>query len=177
MNYNKVFLLGRLVNDIELKATNSGHNVASFSLATSRVFKDKAGNKQEQAQFHKCIAWNRTSEVLSQYAVKGQELFIAGRLENRSWEDKQGVKKYATEVMVEEMQLGQKPKGYDNGPKNGPDDKPAPKAQGDDEDIPIIEDEKESGEDFEKESKEKTVKSGKQKVLEADDIDVKDIPF
>ncbi len=175
MNFNKVILAGRLANEIELKTTPSGATVCTFSLATSKSWKDKAGQKQEQVQFHKVVAWNKVAEILAQFAVKGQVLLIEGRLENRSWETKSGGKGYATEVIAETMQLGQKPLGSSSAQTS------SPKAPIADDDIPIINDEDEgpkieNGPEEEKEPEQKK-SSPKKKVLEAEDIDVKDITF
>lgn len=103
---NKVTLLGRLTRDPELKSLPSGTKVASFSLATDRTWKDQAGNKQEEAEFHNCIAFNRTGEIVAQYTRKGHLLYVEGRIQTRSWDDtKTGEKKYRTEIVVEEMKL------------------------------------------------------------------------
>lgn len=101
--------MGRLTKDPETKSTPSGQRVTALSLATNRVFKDKEGNKQEQAEFHNVILWSRLAEIASQYLIKGQEVLIEGRLQTRSWDGKDGVKRYRTEIIAESLQLGSKP--------------------------------------------------------------------
>lgn len=112
MNLNKVEVIGRMTRDPETKALPSGTSVTNFSLGTNRVWKDKAGVKQEEAEFINCVAFGRTAEVMQQYVRKGQEIYIEGRLQTRSWDDKESGKKvYRTEVIVNQMQMGAKAKG------------------------------------------------------------------
>ena len=107
MNLNRVYLIGRTCGKPELKSLPSGTNVVSFSLATNRVWKDKDGEKQEETTFHNIIAFGKTADTIAQYVEKGQELMIEGRIQNRSWEDKEsGQKKYRSEVMLENFQFG-----------------------------------------------------------------------
>jgi len=108
MNVNKVILVGRLTRDPEVRNTPSGQTVATISLATSRTWKDKAGQKQEKTEFHNVILWGRIGEVAGQYLVKGQEAYIEGRLETRKYTAKDGTEKRVTEVIGEIMQLGSK---------------------------------------------------------------------
>ena len=107
MNINKVLICGRITRDIEKKALPSGVSVANFSLATNRVFKDKDGNKQESAEFHNIVAFGKQADTIEQYCKKGQELYVEGRMQTRSWE-KEGEKRYATEVILEQFQFGAK---------------------------------------------------------------------
>ncbi|HUX81035.1 MAG TPA: single-stranded DNA-binding protein [Candidatus Paceibacterota bacterium] len=107
MYLNKVLLYGNLTRDPELKALPSGSQVVNFSLATDRVFKDKNGQKQEATEFHNVVAFGRTAEVIAQYCKKGRPIFIEGRLQTRSWEDKEsGKKNYRTEIIVDTFQFG-----------------------------------------------------------------------
>lgn len=111
MFLNKVQLIGNLTRDPELKALPSGQQVCSFSLATNETYKDKnTGNKVEKAEFHNCVAWGRTAEIIAQYSKKGSGLYIEGKLQTRKW-DKDGVTHYRTEIMVQNVQLGSKPRG------------------------------------------------------------------
>jgi single-strand DNA-binding protein len=112
---NKAFVVGRLTRDPEMRTTPSGQKVTSIGLATNRVFKDKDGNKQEQPEFHNVVLWGRLAEVASQYLVKGQEMLVEGRLQTRSWDGQDGVKRYRTEIIAELMQLGSKPGGRSEG--------------------------------------------------------------
>src|SRR5487761_2556327 len=107
MYLNKVFLYGNLTRDPELKALPSGLQLASFGIATNRTCKDKNGAKQEATEFHNIVAFGRTAEVLAQYMKKGRPLFIEGRIQTRSWDDKDGGKKqYRTEIIVDNFQFG-----------------------------------------------------------------------
>lgn len=118
---NKVMLIGNLGRDPEVRSTPSGQPVATFSIATSRRWKDKEGNRQEQTEWHNIVAWGRTAEVCGQYLHKGKQVYVEGRLQTRSWDDKQtGVKKYKTEVICDVMQmLGQKGDSQQGGGSGG----------------------------------------------------------
>ncbi|KND51138.1 MAG: single-strand DNA-binding protein [Parcubacteria bacterium C7867-001] len=105
MYLNKVFLYGNLTRDPEVKALPSGQQVANFSIATNRTYKDKNGAKQEQVEYHNVVAFGRTAEVIGQYMKKGRPLFIEGRLQTRSWEA-DGKKNYRTEIIVDTFQFG-----------------------------------------------------------------------
>lgn len=105
MYLNKTFVLGNLTRDPELRALPSGGNVASFSLATNRVWRNKEGEKQEQTEFHNVVAFGHTAEIVAQYLRKGGQVLVEGRLQTRSWEQ-DGQKKYRTEIVVENVQFG-----------------------------------------------------------------------
>ena len=98
---NRVMLIGNLGRDPELKATPSGSQVATFSIATNRKWKDKNGELQEETQWHNIVAWGPQAEFLATYLKKGSRLYVEGRLTHRSWEDQSGQKRYMTEVVVE----------------------------------------------------------------------------
>ena len=107
MYLNKVMLYGNLTRDPELKALPSGSNVATFGVATNRTYKDKNGAKQEATEFHNVVAFGRTAEVIGQYFKKGRPIFVEGRLQTRSWDDKEtGKKNYRTEIVLENFQFG-----------------------------------------------------------------------
>lgn len=106
MNLNKVVLIGNVAADPEVRSTPAGQQVASLRVATNRTWKDKSGAKQTQAEFHNVVAWARLAEIISQYVQKGTLLMIEGRLQTRNWEGKDGVKRYRTEVIAENLQLG-----------------------------------------------------------------------
>lgn len=111
MNVNKVILVGRLTRDPEVRTTPSGQTVTSIGLATGRTWTDKNGQKQEKTEFHSVIFWGRTAEVAGQYLIKGQEIFIEGRLESRKYTGKDGVERKTTDVIAESFQFGSKPQG------------------------------------------------------------------
>lgn len=102
---NKVMLIGNLGRDPELKALPSGAQVATFSMATSRRWKDKSGEMQEETQWHNIVAWGPRAEFAATYMKKGSRLYVEGRLTHRSWDDQSGVKHYTTEVVVENFVL------------------------------------------------------------------------
>lgn len=101
---NKVILLGRLGKDPELKYTPSGQAVTKFSLATSERWKDKgSGEFQERTEWHNIVLWSKLAETANQFLTKGSSVYIEGRLQTRSWEDKENKRHYITEVVVNEM--------------------------------------------------------------------------
>lgn len=107
MYLNKAFLFGNLTRDPELKSLPSGIKVVSFGLATNRTWKDKNGVKQESTTFHNIVAFGKTAEVMAQYLKKGSGIFVEGRIETRSWDDKNdGSKKYRTEIITDNFQFG-----------------------------------------------------------------------
>jgi len=153
---NKVILIGNLGKDPEVKYTPSGMAVANFTLATNERYKDKEGNWQDKTEWHNLVAFQRTAEIVGEYLKKGRSVYIEGKLQTRSWDDKEsGQKKYRTEILVNDVVLlggreggesgggysrgGQKSSGFD---QSGPDydNAPAPAAhptEVTDEDIPF----------------------------------------
>ena len=109
---NKVVLVGRIGKAPELKYIQSGAAVANFSLATSETWKDKGGTKQERTEWHNIIAWNKLAEICGEYVTKGMTVFIEGKLQTRSWEDKNGGKRQTTEIVADTIKMlgGGKPK-------------------------------------------------------------------
>lgn len=101
--FNKVILMGNLTRDVEVRTTASGQTVASFSLAVSRSWKGQDGQQQEQTSFINCVAWSKAGEIIAQYVKKGDPLLVSGRLDQRSYEDKDGNKRQAVEVNVEDF--------------------------------------------------------------------------
>ncbi len=106
MNLNKVLLIGRLTVDPQLRSTPGGQPVASFGLATNRVWTDKAGAKQESVEFHNVVVWGRQAEIAAKFLTKGSLAYIEGRLQTRAWDDKQGQKRRTTEIIAERVQFG-----------------------------------------------------------------------
>ncbi len=100
---NKVQLVGNLGNDPEIITLDSGKKIAKFSLATNEYYKDADGQKQTKTEWHNLIAWNKTAELVENYLTKGKEIAIDGKLTYRSWDDKEGNKRYSTEVVVNEV--------------------------------------------------------------------------
>ncbi|HXG56613.1 MAG TPA: single-stranded DNA-binding protein [Vicinamibacterales bacterium] len=102
---NKVILVGNLGRDAELRYTPGGAPVATLNLATTEVWNDKAGQKQEKTEWHRIVLWGKTAESLNEYLVKGKQIYVEGRLQTRTWEDKDKVKKYTTEVRGDRVVL------------------------------------------------------------------------
>ncbi len=147
MNLNKVFVLGNLTRDPEMKSLPSGTSVATFGMATNRFF-TKDGQKQQDTEFHNIVAFGKLAETVSSFLKKGGLVLIEGRIKTRNWQDQSGNKKNRTEIVAERIQLG--PRGISSAGKNY--GKPTAASAPSDEEIPIIEEEEEQ-------------------------IDVKDIPF
>lgn len=101
--FNKVILMGNLTRDVEVRTTSSGQNVASFSLAVTRSWRGQDGQQQDQTSFINCVAWGKAGEIIAQYVSKGSPLLVSGRLDQRSYEDKDGNKRQAVEVVVEDF--------------------------------------------------------------------------
>lgn len=108
---NKAILYGNLTRDPELKTLPSGGQVASFGLATNRVWRDKEGNKQEQAEFHNIVVFGRQAETCAQYLKKGASAIIEGRIQTRSWESPEKGKQYRTEIIADRVEFGSRSMG------------------------------------------------------------------
>jgi len=108
---NKVILIGRLGADPEIRYTNSGMSVANFSLATSTNWVNKSGEREERTDWHKIVAFGRLGEICGEYLNKGKQVYVEGRLQTRSWEDKDGNKRKTTEVVALQLQMLGAPSG------------------------------------------------------------------
>ena len=108
MYINKAMIYGNLTRDPETRALPNGTPVSSFSVATNRVYKDKNGAKQESVDYHNVVVFGRQAEIVTQYLRKGSSVFVEGRIQTRSWDDKDGTKKYRTEIVAEGFQFGPK---------------------------------------------------------------------
>lgn len=162
MNYNKIVIVGRVGRDPELKAIPSGSKVCTFSVATSRVWKDKEEEKHEETEWHNVVFWNKPAELIARYIKKGSLILVEGRVQTRTYE-KDGVKMYRTEIMGIDFQLPPKSMnggGDDDGDQRSQADKDFDNFGKDDvEDAPAT-----------------TGKKGKAKVGDGD-INPDDIPF
>lgn len=148
MSVNKAILVGRLGKDPELRYTPNGRAVASFPMATDRRWKSQDGQQQSETTWHNIVAWGRQAEVINEYMSKGRQLYIEGRISNRSYDDKEGNKRYYSEVVVENFTFlgdrgdsggggGRASSGAASAP---PDESQAPPPQGeasDDDDLPF----------------------------------------
>jgi single-strand DNA-binding protein len=105
MSVNKVILVGRLGKDPETRYTSGGQAVANFSLATDYAYKDRNGERQKRTEWHRIVAWRKLAEIVQQYLKKGSLVYIEGRIETREWQDKEGQKRYSTEIIANEMKM------------------------------------------------------------------------
>ena len=102
---NKVILVGNLGRDIELRYTPGGAAVATLSLATTDVWNDKSGQRQEKTEWHRVVLWGKTAETLAEYLLKGRQIYVEGRLQTRQWDDRDGNKRYTTEIRADRVVL------------------------------------------------------------------------
>ncbi len=103
MNLNKAMIIGNLTRDPEVRTTPQGTSVASFSVATNFVWNDANGQKQEKAEYHNVVAWRKLADIIGQYLKKGSKVYIEGRLQTRDWTGQDGVKRYRTEIVADNM--------------------------------------------------------------------------
>ena len=171
MNLNKAYLIGRLASDPEFRTTSGGQEVATLRIATNRVWNDRSsGQKNEATEFHSVVVWGRLAQIANQYLNKGSLVMIEGRLQTRSWEGQDGVKRYRTEIVAENLQLGPKPKGAEGIPEAktnksaSAEDHPAKLSQNPPpkEEIPIVNEEEPPLDSAE---------------IEETEVDLKDVPF
>lgn len=102
---NKVIIIGRLGADPEVKTVTSGQTVARLSLATSETWNNAEGKKQERTEWHRVVVWGKLAELCGKYLSKGRQVYLEGRIQTRSWEDKDGQKRYTTEVVANQIQF------------------------------------------------------------------------
>jgi len=142
MNLNKVFLIGRLTQDPESRSTPSGQTVTTIRMATNRVWNDQSGQKKEVAEYHTVIAWARLGEIAAKYLKKGGMIMIEGRMQTRNWTGQDNVKRYTTEIIAENLQMGPRSAntGYssDNAVSDIKAPASAPRQQVEADEIPII---------------------------------------
>ena len=142
---NKVILVGNLGRDAEMRFTAGGTPVATASLATTERFTDREGQKREDTQWHRIVIWGKTAESLSEYLVKGKQIYVEGRLQTRQWDDKDGNKRYTTEIRGDRIVLlgggggrgGGAPRGDDSMGSHGPSPAPESSEPITDDDIPF----------------------------------------
>lgn len=120
---NKVILIGNLGRDPELSYTAGGVAVARFSVATGERWKDQEGNMQERTEWHNIVAWRKLAEICGQYLKKGSKVYLEGKLQSRSWDDKNtGVKRYATDIVLDDLIMldAKGPSGAESAPSSAP---------------------------------------------------------
>jgi single-strand DNA-binding protein len=124
---NKVILVGHLGADPEVRYTQGGAPVATIRLATSESWKNKNGQKEERTEWHRVVAWGKLAELASQYLSKGRQVYVEGRIQTRSWDDKEGQKRYSTEIVANNIQfLGSGPGKGNSEVRDMPADLPPP---------------------------------------------------
>lgn len=100
---NRATIIGNLTRDPEMRQIPSGQSVCTFGVATNRVYNDASGQRQEQTEFHNIVAWGKLAEICGQYLTKGKKIYVEGRLQTRDWEGQDGVRRYRTEIVMENM--------------------------------------------------------------------------
>lgn len=125
MSVNKVILLGNVGKDPDVRFLDGGVSVASFSLATTENYKNKAGERVSQTEWHNIVVWRHLADLADKYISKGQKLYIEGKITNRTWEDKEGNKRYTTEIVASTIELLGK-RGDDNGSSSSSSSQPSP---------------------------------------------------
>lgn len=116
MNFNKAIIIGNVTRDPEVRTTPTGQNVASIGVATNRIWNSKTGEKQKKTEFHNIVAWGKLADICGQYLTKGQLVMFEGRMETRTWEGQDGVKRSRTEIIAENMQMGPRPRSQEGDP-------------------------------------------------------------
>jgi single-strand DNA-binding protein len=146
---NKVILVGNLGRDAELRYTPGGAAVATLNLATTEVWNDRNNQRQEKTEWHRVVLWGKPAESLQEYLTKGKQIYVEGRLQTRQWDDKDGNKRYTTEIKADRVTLlgggsgggggrsggGGMDRGASQGPSGGPDEPPMEPMT--DDDIPF----------------------------------------
>ncbi len=118
---NKVILIGNLGRDPELRYTQSGQAVANFTLATTESITKRDGEREDRTEWHRIVAWGKLAEICGEYLSKGRQIYVEGRIQTREWEDKEGNKRWTTEIVARNMQmLGRRSEGTDAGEPGEP---------------------------------------------------------
>lgn len=175
VNLNKVFILGNVTKDPEVRSLPSGQQVTSFSIATNRFYTAGSGEKKQEAEFHNIVCFGKLADISSRYLNKGSLVFIEGRIKTRNWTNTSGAKQYRTEIIAETLQLGPKGQTGSNGGSNysrSSHQDQEPDIQRQDE-IPVIEENyTPTADDIKEDSKTVSFQGDA-----SDEIDIKDIPF
>lgn len=174
MNFNKIFVLGNVTRDPEVRSLPSGQQVTSFGLATNRFYTAGTGEKKQETEFHNIVCFGKLADISSRYLNKGSLVLIEGRIKTRNWVNNQGIKQYRTEIIAENLQLGPKGSGSGNSNYSKPFSSPEPDAShfASNQEIPIIQEDYPPATETENDSKEVSFED-----QSAEEIDVKDIPF
>jgi len=174
MNFNKIFVLGNVTRDPEVRSLPSGQQVTSFGLATNRFYTAGTGEKKQETEFHNIVCFGKLADISSRYLNKGSLVLIEGRIKTRNWVNNQGIKQYRTEIIAENLQLG--PKSSASGNSNYNKSFSSPEADAphiaSSQEIPIIQEDYPPAPEDENNSKGVSFEDNS-----AEEIDVKDIPF
>lgn len=173
MNLNKIYIIGRMVADPEFRTTPNGQEVVTLRIATNRVYTNQSGQRQENTEYHNVVAWGRLAQIANQYLKKGGLVMIEGRLQTRSWEGQDGVKRYKTEIITQSLQLG--PRAADS--TRTAETATTTRGKTEEvkaettvkEDIPIVNEEEPP--------KEEPPKKEEKEKVEETTVDMKDVPF
>ena len=170
MNLNKVFVLGNVTRDPEVRALPSGQSVTNFGVATNRFYTDSSGQKKQEAEFHNIVCFGKLADISSKYLNKGSLVLIEGRIKTRSWQNVQGLKQYRTEIIADGLQLA--PRSMGGGITGKTSSGPETQEPKQDE-IPIIE------ENYTPPPSSDDAKEPKTELKDnnSEEIDVRDIPF
>jgi len=174
MDINRATIVGRLTRDPEVRTTGAGITVTSFGVATNFVWTDASGNRKESVEFHNAVAWRKLGEIVGQYLHKGSRVLVEGRLQTQSWEGQDGVKRYRTEIVADNLIM------LDSRPANTGDQAPPPAAAAVEEVINIDEQpaQQKEQEDLSAEPKGQAGATGTpDKGAKEEEISVEDIPF
>ncbi len=171
-NLNKAMVIGNLTRDPEIRNTPSGQTVASFAVATNLVWNDASGQRQEKVEFHNIVAWRKLAEICGQYLKKGQRVFIEGRLQTRDWTGQDGVKRYRTEIVAENMIMLSPPSSASSGQYNSAPQSPEKNQANTGPEIPTID--QETPTNFNPSQENPT---GASDADEEEDVKVENIPF
>jgi single-strand DNA-binding protein len=167
---NKVQLIGNLTRDPELRYTPQGTAVCTFGVATNRSWTTESGEKREEAEFHRVVAWNKLAELCSQLLTKGRRVYVEGRLQTRSWTGQDGVQKQTTEIVIEDMLLLDSRR-----PEEGVHENPVEAIE------PAVKEEEKKNKEKEEPAKKEEVKEEKQekpeKPKDETQVEPEDIPF
>jgi single-strand DNA-binding protein len=180
MNFNRAVIVGRLTRDPEIRALPSGQSLASFGMATNRVWVNQNGEKQEATEYHNVVAFGKLADICSRYLNKGRLALIEGRLQTRSWQDQDGNKRYRTEIIADNMQMGPRSEAsvrQDQESFEQSDAKQTPPSQ---EEIPVIEADEPTEEQEKQEENTENKKPSASTAAASQKkqgVDVKNIPF
>ena len=173
-SWNRVELIGNLTKDPEMRYTPSGAAVATFTIATNRTFVSD-GEKKEEADFHRCVAWNKLAELCNQLLKRGNRVFVSGRLQTRSWDTPEGQTRYITEIVIEDMILLTNKDSFSSGEEGASSYVPTRSAD----EMPVVSDKKQVTSDKEtqgaKTAKAEEKAAPKMEKEEVEDLD--DLPF